>query len=212
MYNGIWQEYGLKVLQFLNDKCAQWREAEDIDYSVYGTPIENTTYKFAKANQRDFGIIEGITDKNYVTNSYHQHVTEKTDGFTKLAREATFQKLSPGGAISYIETPDMQDNIPAIMAYIQFIYDTIMYAEFNIKQDYCHVCGYDGTIDILQDKEKKFYWRCPNCGNTDMTKMNVFRRICGYPGENQCNQGRMNEFADRFIHVDVRMKPYDDEG
>lgn len=210
MDEGAGQEFGLKVLQFLNDQCAKWKATEDIDYSVYGTPIENTTYKFAKANQRDFGIIEGITDKNYVTNSYHQHVTERTDGFTKLRREAVFQKLSPGGAISYIETPDMQDNIPAIMAYIQFIYDTIMYAEFNIKRDYCHICGYDGTIDIVQDAEKKFHWRCPNCGNTDMTKMNVFRRICGYPGENQCNQGRMNEFADRFVHVDVRMKPYGD--
>lgn len=200
--------FGLQVLQHLNDKCKEWREAEDIDYSVYGTPIESTTYKFAKALQRDFGIIPGISDKNYVTNSYHQHVSEKTDGFVKLEREAEFQQLSPGGAISYIELPDMQDNIPAIMAYIQYMYDTIMYAEFNIKRDYCHECGYDGMIELMQDSSKKFYWRCPQCGNTDISKMNVFRRICGYPGENQCNQGRMNEFADRVLHVDVRMKPY----
>ena len=210
MDGGEGEAFGLKVLQFLNDKCRQWREAEDIDYSVYGTPIENTTYKFAKANQRDFGIIPGITDKNYVTNSYHQHVTEKTDGFTKLKRESKFQELSPGGAISYIEVPDMEDNIPAMMAHIQYMYETIMYAEFNNKHDYCHVCGYDGTIEIKQGSDHKFYWQCPNCGNTDMSKMNVFRRICGYPGENQCNQGRMNEFADRVLHVDVRMNPYED--
>lgn len=206
--DGPGKDFGIKVMQHLNDKCEEWKKAEDVDYSVYGTPIENTTYKFAKANQRDFGIIPGITDKNYVTNSYHQHVTEKTDGFTKLKKEAQFQKLSPGGAISYIELPDMQDNIPAIMAYIQYIYNTIMYAEFNIKRDYCHVCGYDGMIEIHQDENKRFYWKCPQCGNTDINKMNVFRRICGYPGENQCNQGRMNEFADRVLHVDVRMKPY----
>lgn len=199
------EAFGLQVLQFLNDKCAQWREAEDIDYSLYGTPMESTTYKFAKALQRDFGIIPGITDKNYITNSYHQHVTEKTDGFTKLAREAKFQRLSPGGAISYIEMPDMQGNIPAVMAYIQFIYDTIMYAEFNIKKDYCEKCGFEGTIDILHDDEsKKFYWKCPCCGNTDRNKMHIFRRMCGYPGENECNQGRYNEFADRVLHVDQR--------
>lgn len=209
MEEGAGQEFGLKVLQFLNDQCAKWREAEDIDYSVYGTPIENTTYKFAKANRRDFGEIPGITDRNYVTNSYHQHVTEKTDGFTKLKREAMFQKLSPGGAISYIELPDMEDNIPAMMAYIEYMYQTIMYSEFNNKHDHCHVCGYDGTIQVKQSEDKKFYWECPRCGNTDMSKMNVFRRICGYPGENQCNQGRMNEFADRFVHVDVRMNPYE---
>ncbi len=204
------EAFGLKVLQFLNDQCKKWREAEDIDYSLYGTPMESTTYKFAKADQRDFGQIEGITDKNYITNSYHQHVTEKSDGFTKLTRESKFQKLSPGGAISYIEMPDMQGNIPAVMAYIQFIYDDIMYAEFNIKKDYCEVCGFEGTIDILQDKDtKQFYWKCPHCGNTDRKKMHVFRRMCGYPGENECNQGRYNEFADRVLHVDSKMMPYE---
>lgn len=210
MDGGEGEAFGIKVLEFLNEKCRQWREAEDIDYSLYGTPMESTTYKFAKALQRDFGIIPGITDKNYITNSYHQHVTEKTDGFTKLAREARFQTLSPGGAISYIEMPDMTGNIPAVMAYIQYIYDTIMYAEFNIKKDYCKVCGFTGTIDILHDDEsKKFYWKCPHCGNTDRDKMHIFRRMCGYPGENECNQGRYNEFADRVLHVDQREMPTD---
>lgn len=202
--------FGKAVLQRLNDRCNEWKAEEDIDYSVYGTPIENTTYKFAKALQRDFGVIPGITDKNYVTNSYHQHVTEKTDGFTKLAREAEFQVLSPGGAVSYIEMPDMQDNIPAVMAYIDYIYLTIMYAEFNIKRDYCHECGYEGKMVIKQGDDKKFYWQCPQCGNANINRMHVFRRICGYPGENQCNQGRMHEFMDRVLHVDVRDKPYDD--
>lgn len=210
MDGGKGEEFGLRVLQFLNDQCTKWREAEDIDYSLYGTPMESTTYKFAKADQRDFGVIEGITDKNYITNSYHQHVTEKTDGFTKLKKESKFQKLSPGGAISYVEMPDMTGNIPAVMAYIQFIYDNIMYAEFNIKKDYCEVCGFEGTIDILHDADsKKFYWKCPHCGNTDRKKMHVFRRMCGYPGENECNQGRYNEFADRFVHVDCKMMAYE---
>ena len=204
------EKFGLAVLQFLNDQCKKWREAEDIDYSLYGTPMESTTYKFAKADQRDFGIIEGITDKNYITNSYHQHVTEKSDGFTKLMKEAKFQQLSPGGAISYVEMPDMKDNIPAVMSYIQFIYDNIMYAEFNIKKDYCEECGFEGTIDILHDETtKKFYWKCPCCGNTDRKKMHVFRRMCGYPGENECNQGRYNEFADRVLHVDNKTMAYE---
>lgn len=173
------KEFGLKVMQMLNDKCTEWKQAEDIDYSVYGTPIESTTYKFAKALQRDFGIIPHVSDKNYVTNSYHIHVTEPIDAFKKLKLESEFQKLSPGGAISYVEIPNMQNNIQAVIKIIQYIYETIMYAELNTKSDYCQVCGYDGEIKIVEDENKKLIWRCPNCGNTDQSKMNVARRTCG---------------------------------
>ena len=173
------KEFGLKVMQMLNDKCTEWKQAEDIDYSVYGTPIESTTYKFAKALQRDFGIIPHVSDKNYVTNSYHIHVTEPIDAFKKLKLESEFQKLSPGGAISYVEIPNMQNNIQAVIKIIQYIYETIMYAELNTKSDYCQVCGYDGEIKIVEDENKKLIWKCPNCGNTDQSKMNVARRTCG---------------------------------
>ena len=183
------EELGLAIMQRLNDKCNEWKVAENIDYSVYGTPIESVTYKFAKACQERFGIIEGVTDKNYITNSYHIHVAEQVDAFTKLAIESKFQKLSPGGAISYVEVPNLQDNIPAVLSVIKFIYDNIMYAELNTKSDYCHVCGYDGEIVINEDENGKLYWQCPNCGNVDQDKMNVARRTCGYIGSNFWNQG-----------------------
>lgn len=192
--------FALAVMQKLNDKCAEWREAEDIAYSVYGTPIESTTYKFAKALQKRFGIIEGITDKNYITNSYHVHVTEKIDAFTKLKFESEFQRLSPGGAISYIEVPDMTNNIPAVLEVIKFIYDNIMYAELNTKSDYCFECGYDGEIQIIEE-EGKLLWECPNCGNKDQTKMSVARRTCGYIGTEFWNQGRTHEMKDRVPHL-----------
>lgn len=194
------REFALAVMQKLNDKCAEWREAEDIAYSVYGTPLESTTYKFAKALQKRFGIIEGITDKNYITNSYHVHVTEKIDAFTKLEFESEFQKLSPGGAISYIEVPDMTNNIPAVLEVIKFIYDNIMYAELNTKSDYCFECGYDGEIQIIED-DGKLLWECPNCGNRDQTKMSVARRTCGYIGTQFWNQGRTQEMKDRVEHL-----------
>lgn len=185
------EELGLKIMQALNDKCTQWKEAEHIDYSLYGTPLESTTYKFAKALKNKFGVIPGITDKDYVTNSYHVHVTEPISAFDKLALEAKFQRLSPGGAISYVETPNMQNNIPAVLEIIKFIYNNIMYAELNTKSDYCQVCGWDGEIKVVHDDEKnKWIWKCPNCGNTDQKRMNVARRTCGYIGANYWNQGK----------------------
>ena len=192
---------GLKIMQLMNDKCKQWKEAENIDYSLYGTPLESTTYKFAKAVQERYGIIEGVTDKNYITNSYHIHVTEPIDAFEKLATEAKFQKLSPGGAISYVEVPNLQNNIEAVLTVIQFIYDNIMYAELNTKSDYCHICGYDGEIIIEEDDNGKLYWKCPNCGNTDQSKMNVARRTCGYIGSQFWNQGRTQEIKERVLHL-----------
>ena len=195
------KEFALKVMQRMNDKCAEWKEAENIDYSVYGTPLESTTYKFAKCLQKRFGIIEGVTDKNYITNSYHVHVTEEIDAFDKLAFEAEFQKLSPGGAISYVEVPNMQQNIPAVISVMKFIYDNIMYAELNTKSDYCEVCGFDGEIQIVEDDKSKLVWECPNCGNRDQTKMSVARRTCGYIGTQFWNQGRTQEIKDRVLHV-----------
>ena len=194
------KDFALAVMQRLNDKCAEWRAAENIAYSVYGTPLESTTYKFAKALQKRFGIIEGITDKNYITNSYHVHVTEKIDAFTKLAFESEFQKLSPGGAISYIEVPDMTNNIPAVLEVVKFIYDNIMYAELNTKSDYCCVCGFDGEIQVIEE-DGKLLWECPQCGNRDQTKMSVARRTCGYIGTQFWNQGRTQEIADRVEHL-----------
>lgn len=194
------KDFALAVMQRLNDKCAEWRAAENIAYSVYGTPLESTTYKFAKALQKRFGIIEGITDKNYITNSYHVHVTEKIDAFTKLAFESEFQKLSPGGAISYIEVPDMTNNIPAVLEVIKFIYDNIMYAELNTKSDYCCECGYDGEIAVIEE-DGKLLWECPQCGNRDQTKMSVARRTCGYIGTQFWNQGRTQEIKDRVEHL-----------
>ena len=195
------REFGLKVMQMLNDYCAKWKKAENIDYSVYGTPLESTTYKFAKCLQKRFGKIPGVTDKNYITNSYHVHVTEKIDAFTKLTKEAQFQKLSPGGAVSYVEVPDMQNNIPAVIRVMQHIYNTILYAELNTKSDYCDVCGYDGEIEIVKDATGKLIWKCPKCGNTDQTKMHVARRTCGYIGTQYWNQGRTQEIAERVLHL-----------
>ena len=197
------RKFGLAVMQKLNDKCAEWRAAENISYSVYGTPIESTTYKFAKCLQKRFGIIPGVTDKNYITNSYHVHVEEHIDAFSKLTKEAAFQELSPGGAISYVEVPNMQNNIPAVLAIMRHIYDTILYAELNTKSDYCSVCGYDGEIQIVEDENKKLVWECPNCGNRDQSKMSVARRTCGYIGTQYWNQGRTQEIRDRFVHVAV---------
>ena len=195
------KEFALKVMQKLNDKCAEWKAAENISYSVYGTPMESTTYKFAKALQKRFGIIKGVTDKNYITNSYHVHVTEEIDAFDKLKFESEFQKLSPGGAISYIEVPDMQQNIPAVLSVMKFIYDNIMYAELNTKSDYCEVCGYDGEINIVEDSAGKLVWECPNCGNRDQERMSVARRTCGYIGTQFWNQGRTQEIKDRVLHL-----------
>ncbi len=195
------KEFALKVMQRMNDKCAEWKAAENIDYSVYGTPLESTTYKFAKCLQKRFGIIPGVTDKNYITNSYHVHVTEDIDAFDKLAFEAEFQKLSPGGAISYVEVPNMQNNIPAVLSIMHFIYDNIMYAELNTKSDYCEICGYDGEIEIIEDDKGKLIWECPNCGNHDQSKMSVARRTCGYIGTQFWNQGRTQEIKDRVLHV-----------
>ena len=197
--------FALKVMRMLNDKCSEWKAAENIDYSVYGTPLESTTYKFAKCLQKRFGIIKDVTDHNYITNSYHVNVREEIDAFQKLKFEAEFQKLSPGGAISYVEIPNMQNNIEAVLSIIQFIYDNIMYAEMNTKSDYCQVCGYDGEIKIVKDENGKLIWRCPNCGNTDQRKMNVARRTCGYIGTQFWNQGRTEEIAERVVHVDVSM-------
>ena len=194
------KELGLEIMQKLNDYCAKWKKAENIDYSLYGTPLESTTYKFAKCLQKRFGIIKGVTDKNYITNSYHVHVTENIDAFSKLKLESEFQALSPGGAISYVEVPNMQDNIPAVLQFIKFIYDNIMYAELNTKSDYCQVCGYDGEIKIVHD-DGKLVWECPNCGNRDQDKMNVARRTCGYIGTQFWNQGRTQEIEERVLHL-----------
>ena len=195
------QPFAMQVMQRLNDKCREWKEAEHISYSVYGTPMESTTYKFAKCLQKRFGIIEGVTDKNYITNSYHVHVSEEIDAFHKLKFESEFQKLSPGGAISYVEVPNMQDNIPAVLSVMQFIYDNIMYAELNTKSDYCECCGYDGEIQIKEDESGKLIWECPNCGNKDQDKMFVARRTCGYIGTQFWNQGRTQEIKDRVLHL-----------
>ena len=192
--------FALSVMQKMNDKCNEWKQAENIDYSPYGTPLESTTYKFAKALQKRFGIIEGITDKNYITNSYHVHVSEDIDAFTKLKFESEFQKLSPGGAISYVEVPNMQDNLEAVMSLLGFIYDNIMYAELNTKSDYCQECGFDGEIKIVKDAGK-LVWKCPKCGNTNQNKLNVARRTCGYIGTQFWNQGRTQEIADRVLHL-----------
>ena len=194
--------FALKVMQRLNDKCAEWKAAENISYSVYGTPMESTTYKFAKCLQKRFGIIKGVTDKNYITNSYHVHVTEKIDAFSKLKFESDFQKLSPGGAISYVEVPNLQDNIEAVIEVMKFIYDNIMYAELNTKSDYCECCGYNGEIQIINDeKTGKLVWECPNCGNRNQDKMSVARRTCGYIGTQFWNQGRTQEIKDRVLHL-----------
>ncbi len=193
--------FGLKVMQALNDACAAWKRAENIDYSVYGTPLESTTYKFAKCLQRRFGKIPGVTDKNYITNSYHIHVTENIDAFTKLSKEAEFQQLSPGGAISYVEVPNMQNNIPAVIRVMQHIYESILYAELNTKSDLCEVCGFDGEIQIKKDSTGKLVWECPGCGNRDQSKMHVARRTCGYIGTQYWNQGRTQEIAERVLHL-----------
>lgn len=195
------KEFALKVMQRLNDKCNEWKAAENISYSVYGTPMESTTYKFSKCLQKRFGIIEGVTDKNYITNSYHVHVSEEIDAFSKLKFESEFQKLSPGGAISYVEVPNMQNNIPAVLTVMKFIYDNIMYAELNTKSDYCECCGYDGEIQIVEEESGKLVWECPNCGNRDQSKMSVARRTCGYIGTQFWNQGRTQEIKDRVLHL-----------
>lgn len=195
------EPFALQIMQHMNDKCEEWKKAEDIAYSLYGTPIESTTYKFAKCLQRRFGVIEGITDKKYITNSYHVHVTEKINAFDKLAFESKFQRLSPGGAISYIETANLSDNVDAALAVIKFIYDNIMYAELNTKSDYCQVCGYDGEIQIVENDDGKLIWECPKCGNTDRSKMNIARRTCGYIGVNDFNQGRTQEIKERYVHL-----------
>ena len=192
---------GLEIMKKLNEYTAKWKAAENIDYSLYGTPLESTTYKFAKCLQKRFGIVKGVTDRNYITNSYHVHVTENIDAFDKLALEAKFQALSPGGAISYVEVPNMQNNLEAVLAVMKFIYDHIMYAELNTKSDYCQVCGYDGEIEIKEDEHGKLIWQCPNCGNTDQNKMNVARRTCGYIGTQFWNQGRTQEIKERVLHL-----------
>ena len=192
---------GLEIMKKLNEYTTKWKAAEDIDYSLYGTPLESTTYKFAKCLQKRFGIVKGVTDRNYITNSYHVHVTEHIDAFDKLALEARFQALSPGGAISYVEVPDMQHNLEAVLAVMKFIYDHIMYAELNTKSDYCQVCGWDGEIEIKEDGHGKLIWQCPNCGNTDQNKMNVARRTCGYIGTQFWNQGRTQEIRERVLHL-----------
>ncbi|MBQ8139468.1 MAG: anaerobic ribonucleoside-triphosphate reductase [Lachnospiraceae bacterium] len=195
------KELGLQIMKKLNEYTARWKAEEDIDYSLYGTPLESTTYKFAKCLQKRFGIIEGVTDKNYITNSYHVHVTEKIDAFSKLSLEAEFQALSPGGAISYVEVPNMQDNLEAVLSIIKYIYEHIMYAELNTKSDYCQVCGYDGEIEIKENEDGKLIWRCPSCGNQDQNKLNVARRTCGYIGTQFWNQGRTQEIKERVLHL-----------
>ena len=192
---------GLDIMKKLNEYTAKWKAAENIDYSLYGTPLESTTYKFAKCLQKRFGIVKGVTDRNYITNSYHIHVTEPIDAFKKLEIESKFQKLSPGGAISYVEVPNMQNNLPAVLAIMKYIYDHIMYAELNTKSDYCQVCGFDGEIRIVKDESGKLIWKCPNCGNTDEAKLNVARRTCGYIGSQFWNQGRTQEIKERVLHV-----------
>ncbi|MDE5670911.1 MAG: anaerobic ribonucleoside-triphosphate reductase [Eubacterium sp.] len=195
------KDFALSVMQKMNDACQTWKKQENIDFSVYGTPLESTTYKFSKCLQKRFGKIPGVTDKNYITNSYHVHVTEEIDAFKKLSFEAEFQKLSPGGAISYVEVPNMQDNIPAVLSVMQYIYDHIMYAELNTKSDYCQCCGYNGEIQVVDNGEGKLVWRCPNCGNEDQDKMNVARRTCGYIGTQFWNQGRTQEIKERVLHL-----------
>lgn len=195
------KEFALSIMQFMNDKCAEWREKENIAYSLYGSPIESTTYKFAKCLKKRFGVIEGITDKNYITNSYHVPVTEKIDAFSKLSFESEFQQLSPGGAISYVEVPNLTNNIEAVLSVMKFIYENIMYAELNTKSDYCQVCGYDGEIQIVEDGNGKLIWKCPNCGNVDKSKMNIARRTCGYIGSDDWNQGRTQEIKERVVHL-----------
>ena len=192
---------GLEIMKKLNEYTAKWKKEENIDYSLYGTPLESTTYKFAKCLQKRFGIVKGVTDRNYITNSYHVHVTENIDAFDKLALESKFQALSPGGAISYVEVPNMQNNIEAVLAVMEFIYDNIMYAELNTKSDFCQECGFDGEIEIQEDSDGKLIWRCPNCGNTDQAKMNVARRTCGYIGTQFWNQGRTQEIKERVLHL-----------
>ena len=194
------EAFGLEVMKKLNEYTNKWKAAENMDYSIYGTPLESTTYKFSKCLQKRFGIIKGVTDKNYITNSYHVHVTEPIDAFEKLTLEAKFQALSPGGAISYVEVPNMQDNLGAVISVIQFIYDNIMYAELNTKSDYCQICGYDGEIQIVED-DGKLGWECPNCHNRDQDKMNVARRTCGYIGTQFWNQGRTQEIQERVLHL-----------
>ncbi len=195
------KDFALSVMQKMNDACQTWKKQENIDFSVYGTPLESTTYKFSKCLQKRFGKIPGVTDKNYITNSYHVHVTEEIDAFTKLSFESEFQRLSPGGAISYVEVPNMQDNIPAVLSVMQYIYDHIMYAELNTKSDYCQCCGYNGEIQVVDNGEGKLVWRCPNCGNEDQDKMNVARRTCGYIGTQFWNQGRTQEIKERVLHL-----------
>lgn len=200
-HTGGGKEFALAVMQKLNDKCNEWKLAENIDYSPYGTPIESTTYKFAKCLQNRFGIIKGVTDHNYITNSYHINVREPIDAFSKLTIEAEFQRLSPGGAVSYVEVPNLQHNIPAVLELIRHIYNNIMYAELNTKSDYCCVCGFDGEIKIVKDSNGKLVWECPNCGNRDQNQMSVVRRTCGYLGTNYWNQGRTEEIQDRVLHL-----------
>lgn len=195
------EQFGLRIMQFLNDKCNEWKKIENIDYSVYGTPLESTTYKFSKCLQKRFGIIPGVTDHNYITNSYHVNVRESINAFDKLTKEAKFQRLSPGGAVSYVEVPNMQDNIPAVLAIMKHMYNTILYAELNTKSDYCDVCGYDGEIKIVRDETGKLVWECPKCGNRDQNKMHVARRTCGYIGTQYWNQGRTQEIQDRVLHL-----------
>ena len=192
----------LAIMQHMNDACAKWKAAENIDYSLYGTPLESTTYKFARALKAQFGVVKDVSDHDYITNSYHVNVREEIDAFSKLAFEAKFQALSPGGAISYVEVPDLKDNIPAVLAIMQFIYDNIMYAEVNSKSDYCQVCGFDGEIQIVEE-DGKLLWECPHCHNRDQHKMNVARRTCGYIGTQFWNQGRTAEIKDRVLHVSV---------
>lgn len=195
------KSFALSIMQYMNDKCKAWKKAENIDYSLYGTPIESTTYKFTKCLQKRFGMIDGITDKGYITNSYHVHVTEPIDAFSKLRFESEFQLLSPGGAISYIEVSNLSDNIDAALTVLQFIYDNIMYAELNTKSDFCQVCGWDGEINIVENDDGKLVWECPNCGNRDKNKMNIARRTCGYIGTNDWNQGRTQEMKERYVHL-----------
>ena len=195
------KEFALKVMEKLNEACNKWKKEENIDYSVYGTPLESTTYKFSKCLQKRFGLIEGVTDRNYITNSYHVHVSEKIDAFSKLKFESDFQKLSPGGAISYVEVPNMSNNVEAVISIMQYIYDNIMYAELNTKSDYCQCCGFDGEIKIVNDEDGKLVWECPNCGNRDQDKMKVARRTCGYIGTQYWNQGRTQEIAERVLHL-----------
>ena len=193
--------FALHVMEHMNEACDRWKQETNIDFSIYGTPLESTTYKFAKCLQKRFGKIPGVTDRNYITNSYHVHVAEKIDAFTKLKFESEFQRLSPGGAISYVEVPNMQNNIPAVLQVMKYIYENIMYAELNTKSDYCQCCGYDGEIQIVENEDGKLIWRCPKCGNEDQDKMNVARRTCGYIGTQFWNQGRTQEIKERVLHL-----------